>query len=144
MGQGKARTQNALHPTIILSKCRHRVGDARFLSLCALAKSSAQSLSYVIIAHTPGFAPQVSSEATQSMGFLITSDTMLSPDAERGQYTLLICDFVAESVLMIAAGTDTTAIYLHIGTWHRLMDSRMNASLTPSHPGTPSQPSLTF
>lgn len=45
---------------------------------------------------------------------------MLHPDLAKGQYTPSFPDLIAEGVLMVGAGTDTSANTLCIGTWHLL------------------------
>ena len=47
---------------------------------------------------------------------------MLNPNEEKGQYTPSNHDLAAESVLMVGAGTDTTANCLCTGTWYLLND----------------------
>ena len=47
---------------------------------------------------------------------------MINPDPAKNQYTPEFQDLVAEGLLMLGAGTDTTANTLAMGTWFVLND----------------------
>lgn len=56
-------------------------------------------------------------------------DAMLNPDRAKGQVTPPMKDMVAEGVLMIAAGTDTTANVLGLVLWHVTQDKEVEKKL---------------
>ncbi len=65
--------------------------------------------------------------------------SMLNPDLAKNQYTPEFHDLVAEGILMVGAGTDTTASTLVIGTWFVLNDPvilrKLKAELWEAMPG---------
>ncbi|MCJ1354666.1 MAG: hypothetical protein MMC33_004655 [Icmadophila ericetorum] len=50
-------------------------------------------------------------------------DVMLNPNPEKNQYTPSDNDLTAEAILMLAAGMDTSATTLVLGTWHVISQS---------------------
>lgn len=66
-------------------------------------------------------------------------DAILYPDLSKGQHTPSLHDLAAEAMLMVGAGTDTTANALALGTWYLLNDpiamSKLKAELWEAMPG---------
>jgi len=63
---------------------------------------------------------------------------MFNPDPKKGQYTPSDQDLYAEAMLMVGAGTDTTAGTLTVGTWHAMKNpsiaTRLRSELQEAFP----------